>query len=518
MIGFRSAEGAIRIGADGAEWLAWRLKDETLVSGRMTSSYSVEAALDQWLGRAARFGLKPKRVWLIAGAASCAHRHLRIPGRDLSVVNQAIPFAVSEELPLPTDQMWWTTRATQAKGKPHTDVDLVATPRSLFDPWEDALLERKLDVAGRIPEGPLLWQELAAIRGSEIDMLTVWSERRATIIRGTEEGMSSLIAFVRGPGESWEALCPDLTRPLNAVTEGKVVLSIFTSDRLRRRILSIPDLIPSNSENRLTLEVFHGVPEEVSVAASLLALRRVRIEKRAPEILFVDHETARSRKDLREAAKSVQVSWEMTASAVLVVLLLAMFWYSSTVNKTRAEALEPSVQMMALESSILGNRIKALEDLVDNRVDWGSVWLELSQKIPGTIQFKEFSYGQGSGFRIGGVANDLPNLDHLDTILKGVEYFDNIRIQKTETADKKISFQIFADFTKSSDVDPYLVEDPHRILPGVGEKGGPEPGANQTPPNGAKGKKGGKKQAQDAPKPPNAQASPAETSEGGGKA
>jgi hypothetical protein len=86
--------------------------------------------------------------------------------------------------------------------------------------------------------------------------------------------MSGLQAFVRGPGESWESLLHDLRRPLQNLDTTKPILSVFTADRLRKRILSLEDLVPSNSENLLTRDIFHAVPEEVAVAVSLLAMRR----------------------------------------------------------------------------------------------------------------------------------------------------------------------------------------------------------------------------------------------------
>jgi len=466
MIGRKGAEAAIRVGTDGAEWLVWRMSDETLLSGRMTASYSVDSALDQWLGRAARFGLKPRRVWLVAGAASCAHRRIQIPGTDPQVVEKALPFAVQEELPLPLDQMWWT-HSTQPEPSGVTTVDVVATPRSLFAELEGVLRERRLEIAGRIPEGPLLWHELAAIRGSEIDLLTVWGERRFTAIRGTETGMSSLLAFVRGPGESWQALVPDLRRPFQVVEEGKTILSIFASDRLRKRVLSLEDLIPPTSENRLNREIFHGVPEEVSVAASLLAVRRLRIEKRRPAMTFGDVEVVRAAEELRKVARSLEVPYQSIGVAALAVLSLALWWASATIDSRYAELCRESIFPLRDKQELIENQVNALKDLKKVRTDWGSVWLQLSQQMPETTLLKTLSYGAGSGeVRISGNTNDLANLEQLSAILEKTGFLKNIRVPKTEPVEKKLSFQVFTEFD-SSKVKKYEVTDPYLVPAGV---------------------------------------------------
>ena len=471
MIRKRASEAAIRVGADGAEWLVWRLGAETLLSGRMTASYSVEAALDQWLGRAERFGLKPRRVWLIAGVASCAHRRLQFPGMNAAVVEQVVPLAAQEELPLPLDQMRWTSMTHQIPGDESMTVDVVATPRSLFQNWENALRERRLDLADRIPEGPLLWHELAAMRGSEIDLLTVWGERRAVAIRGTEVGPSSLLAFVRGPGESWESLVPDLRRPFQMLETGKTILSIFASERLRKRILSLPDLIPDNSENQLNRDIFHGVPEDVSVAASLLALRRLRIEKRKPVVsFFSDSEAVRPTDELRKVATSLKIPYEKLAGvAVLLALILGLWWKAGEMTGRYADSNLDSLRSMRNHQTLLDNQLSALKDIAKYRADWGSVWLQLSQEIPEHTLLKDFSYGTGSGVRINGITENPNALKELDTILRKNAFFESVSIPKTEPADKKLSFQISAEF-KADEVERYEVEDPFLIPKGLESK------------------------------------------------
>jgi len=485
MIGRKKSEAAIRVGAEGAEWLAWRLNAESLVSGRMTASFSVEAALEQWLGRAERFGLRPKRVWLIAGADSCAHRRLTLGGTDRATLAQAIPFAVAEELPLPLVRMWWNYSTQPAPDGLSTFVDVVATPRSLFGEWEEVLQDHKLEIAGRVPEGPLLWRELAAIRGSELDLLAVWGERRANIIRGSELGMTGLQAFVRGPGESWESLLPDLRRPFQSVESSKAILSVFTAERLRKRILSLEDLVPSNSENFLTRDIFHGVPEEVAVAVSLLAARRLRMEKRTPDTVFTEVDRTRpAAVDIREVARSLEVPVpKVLAVAGLLALAVYLGWFSYKHNRELAGDQMLRRALLKDKQAEVGNRVSALRDAERYLADWGSVWLELSQRVPEQTLFKDLTFGVGSGFRINGNTENQESLAVLDRMLQDLEYFQKIRIQKTELADKRLNFQIFADFDASK-VERYEVGDPYAL--GVGTESAP---SKSEPAEGAKTKR-----------------------------
>jgi hypothetical protein len=385
-----------------------------------------------------------------------------------AVVEQVVPLAAQEELPLPLDQMWWTSASHQNPGDEDTTVDVVATPRNLFQDWEKALRARKLETAGRIPEGPLLWHELAAIRGSEIDLLTVWGERRAVAIRGTEVGPSSLLAFVRGSGESWESLVSDLKKPFQTLETGKTILSIFASERLRKRILSLPDLVPEISENQLNRDIFHGVPEDVSVAASLLALRRLRIEKRKPVVSFYsDTEAVRPTDELRKVATSLKIPYDKLAgAAVLMALILGLWWKSSEICGRYAESNVDSLRLLRNHQTLLDNQINALKDIAKYRADWGSVWLQLSQEIPEDTLLKDFSYGTGSGVRINGTTENPNALKELDGILRKTAFFESISIPKTEPADKKLSFQISAEF-KADKVERYEVEDPFSIPKGL---------------------------------------------------
>jgi Tfp pilus assembly protein PilN len=450
---WRQIEAAIRVGADGAEWLVWESKAEALVSGRMTASYSVTGALDQWLARAARLHMKPKRIWLIAGAAECAHRRITLPGTDLKVVSQAIPFAVEEDLPLPLSQMYWSYRTQIDEQNQSTLVDVVATPTSLFSEWEEALRGRRIEIAGRIPEGPHLWNEMAAMRGAEVDLLTVWGERRATLIRGSEASMTSLMAFVREPGESWEAVLSDLRRPFQARDESKAILSIFTSDRLRKRILALPDLIPSSSENYLNHDLFIRVPEQMVVPVSLLALRRARLEAREPSILFGDTEAGRGRGELKRVATTLEVPHQAIAAAFLLVLSLSLWWaegrigrrYVSELVETPLNALDALTE----QSAMLRQQGGALADLAKMRADWGSVWLELSQRVQEGTSFKSFSFGQGTGIRIDGTTANQGMLDGLVRMLRETGYLKNVRIPKTEPSGQALSFQILAEFDSS---------------------------------------------------------------------
>jgi len=452
MISLKISEAAIRVGADGAEWLVWQSKTESLASGRMTSSYSISAALDQWLARATRMHMRPKRVWIIAGAAECAHRRISIPGTDLKTVTQAIPLAIEEDLPLPLSQMHWTYR-TQADEATHTTlVDVVATPLNLYSEWESALEERKLDIAGWIPEGPHLWQEMAAMRGSEIDLLTVWGERRATLIRGTEQGMSSLLAYVREPGEPWEALLADLRRPFQSRDESKAILSIFTSDRLRKRVLSLPDLIPPASENLLNEDLFLGVTEQLSVPVSLLALRRLRLEGREPSVLFGDAED-RQRGEFKRVATGVEIPQQAIAVAALIVLSLSLWWASGRVGRSNMDLLQPQLDLIYQQQALLDQKREALTDLSKVRADWGSVWLQLSDQVSEKTLFKDFSFGQGMGIRIDGNAENQAGVDELVALLKKIDSLsESVRINKTGKAEKQVSFQVMANF------DPAKVE------------------------------------------------------------
>ncbi len=449
MISRKITEAAIRAGADGAEWLVWQSKTEILASGRMTSSYSISAALDQWLARATRMRMKPKRVWIIAGAAECAHRRITIPGTDLKTVTQAIPLAIEEDLPLPLSQMHWTYRTQVDEASHSTLVDVVATPLNLYSEWETVFEERKIDIAGWIPEGPHLWQEMAAMRGSDIDLLTVWGERRATLIRGSEQGMNSLLAYVREPGEPWEALLADLRRPFQSRDESKAILSIFTSDRLRKRILSLPDLIPPASENLLNEDLFLGVTEQLSVPASLLALRRLRLEGREPSILFGDSEE-RQRGELKRVATVVEIPRQAIIVGALLVLSLSLWWASGRVGRTNMKSLEPQRDQIALKQLLLDQQKEALSDLSKIRADWGSIWLQLSDQVSKKTLFKNFSYGQGMGVRIDGNTENQAGVDELVTLLKKMDPLkERVRIIKTGAEDKKLSFQIMADFDPS---------------------------------------------------------------------
>jgi hypothetical protein len=446
MISRKITEAAIRVGADGAEWLVWQSKTEMLASGRMTSSYSISAALDQWLARATRMHMKPKRIWVIAGAAECAHRRISIPGTDLKTVTQAIPLAIEEDLPLPLSQMHWTYR-TQADEATHsTLVDVVATPLTLFTEWENAIEERKIDIAGWLPEGPHLWQEMAAMRGADIDLLTVWGERRATLIRGNEQGMSSLLAYVREPGEPWEALLADLRRPFQSRDESKTILSIFTSDRLRKRILSLTDLIPPSSENLLNEDLFLGVTEQLSVPVSLLALRRLRLEGRDPSILFGDSEE-RQRGEFKRVATGVEIPRQAIAIAALIVLSLSLWWASGRLGRRNVESLQPQLDLIVQKQILLDQQKEALTDLSKVRADWGSVWLQLCDRVSTKTLFKDFSFGQGMGIRIDGNAENQAGVDELVGLLKKIDSMsESVRIIKTGAADKQLSFQVMANF------------------------------------------------------------------------
>ncbi|MCA9434618.1 MAG: hypothetical protein KC931_14660 [Candidatus Omnitrophica bacterium] len=453
-----ATEAAIRIGSDGAEWLVWGTRSETLTTGRMTASYSVDAALDQWLGRAARFGMRPKRIWLIAGAAECAHRRIVLPGTNQSMIAQALAFSVEEELPLPLDQMWWTYSTRLSEDKTSTVIDVVATPRALFEPWLAALGERKQECAGRLPEGPLLWSELAAIRGSEIDLLSVWGERRATIIRGDEQGMNNLAAFVRGPGESWEALSPELSRPFKSHQGDKSVISVFTSERLRKRVTSLPDLLPEDSQNLLNHEIFHGVGEDVTVAVSLLAMRRARMERRQPQIAFSESPDAKPAADFRPATPKIDIPSGAYGVAAMALVCLVLFFYSLRSSRQYAEAMEDKLSVMESSYPVIQERIKALDDFSEVRYDWGSVWLQMSELIPKETLFKEFSYSSGGGVRLIGTTENQKALEELVKILDDLDYLNNVRILKTAPADKKLTFTILADFD-GDEVEYYEVGD-----------------------------------------------------------
>ncbi len=451
-----ATEAAIRVGADGAEWLVWGTRSEALTTGRMTASYSVDAALDQWIGRAARFGMRPKRIWLIAGAAECAHRRIILPGTNQTAIAQALTFSVEEELPLPLKQMWWTYSTRLSDTGDSTIIDVVATPRALFAPWERALQERKQECAGRLPEGPLLWSELAAIRGSEIDLLSVWGERRTTIIRGDEQGMNNLAAFVRGPGESWEALAPDLSRPFKSHQGDKSVISVFTSERLRKRVISLEDLLPEDSQNLLNREIFHGVGEDVTVAVSLLAMRRARMERRQAPIVFSDSADAKPSADFRPTVPRIEIPSGAYGVAAMVLVCLALGWSSLKNNRENAEKLEDQLPPMKMEYPIVQERIKALDDFSEVRYDWGSVWLQLSEIIPKETLFKEFSYNSGSGIRLIGTTPNQAALEKLVDLLDDRDYFSNVRILKTAPADKLLTFTILADFD-GDDIEYYQV-------------------------------------------------------------
>ncbi len=462
MISRKITEAAIRVGADGAEWLVWQSKTETLASGRMTSSYSIGAALDQWLARATRMHMKPKRIWIIAGAAECAHRRISIPGTDLKTVTQAIPLAIEEDLPLPLSQMHWTYRTQIDEANHSTLVDVVATPLNLYSEWEATIEERKIDIAGWIPEGPHLWQEMAAMRGSDIDLLTVWGERRATLIRGNEQGMSSLLAYVREPGEPWEALLADLRRPFQSRDESKTILSIFTSDRLRKRILTLPDLIPPSSENLLNEDLFLGVTEQLSIPVSLLALRRLRLEGRDPSILFGDADE-RQRGEFKRVATGVEIPRQAIAVAALIVLSLSLWWASGRVGRRNMELLQPQLDLILQKQALVDQQKEALTDLSKVRADWGSVWLQLSDQVSRKTLFKDFSYGQGMGVRIDGTTENQAGVDELVALLKKMDCLkESVRIIKTGAVEKQLSFQVMANF------DPSKVE---RFTP----KGQPQP-------------------------------------------
>lgn len=456
MFGKRT-EAAIRVGADGAEWLVWQSKTEQLASGRMTASYSVRAALDQWLARAARLRMKPKRIWIIAGAAECAHRRITLPGTDLKVINPAIPLAVEEDLPLPLSQMYWTYRTVADEVAGQTLVDVVASPQNLYTEWEEAIAEKKVELAGIIPEGPHLWLEIAAMRGSEIDLLTVWGERRATLIRGSERAMETVTALVREQGESWEAVLNDLRRPFQGRDETKTILSVFTSDRLRRRILALPELIPVNSENYLNHDVFLGLPDQMVVPVSLLALRRIRIEARDPGMVFGDAEVGRGRVELKSIELAPELQKQVLAVAALVVLAVALWWGTMRLNRNHAERLKSNLDLIQIQQMMLDQRDQALKEVVDVRADWGSVWLQLSATISNKTVFKEFSFA-GTGIRIDGSTEDQASLDEMIEKLKATGYLTRIRITSTDQADnKKKSFQVLADFNPTK-VEPYLVE------------------------------------------------------------
>ncbi|MCG3198721.1 MAG: hypothetical protein HUU16_03500 [Candidatus Omnitrophica bacterium] len=456
---WKQTEAAIRVGADGVEWLVWQSKTERLLSARMTPGYSVGAALDQWLARAARLRMKPKRIWLIAGAAECAHRSITLPGTDPKVIGRAIPLAIEEDLPLPLSQMHWTYRTTPNEETQSTVVDVVATPIHLYTEWEEAIRERKLDLGGRIPEGPHLWHEMAAIRGSEIDLLAVWGERRVTLIRGNEKGMSSLQAFVREPGESWEALLNDLRRPFQGRDESKTILSIFTSERLRKRVLALPDLVPPTAETYLNTDLFLGVSEQVVVPVSLLALRRQRLEGRAPAVLFGDAELMRPRVELKKVATGLEVPVPAFGMAALVVISLALAWSHWRVGGRHAKELSGQVEMMDAQWTLLDQQHEALKDLAKARADWGSVWLQLSEQLPKQTLFKSFSYGLGAGIRVDGTTEGQAGVDQLVTLLREVGYLDNVRVPKTEAAEKKLSFEIRADIAPSK-IKYYEVKNP----------------------------------------------------------
>lgn len=480
MISRKVTEAAIRVGADGAEWLVWQSKTEILASGRMTSSYSISAALDQWLARASRMRMKPKRVWIIAGAAECAHRRITIPGTDLKTVTQAIPLAIEEDLPLPLSQMHWTYR-TQADEASHTtQVDVVATPLNLYAEWEAALEERKLDIAGWVPEGPHLWQEMAAMRGSDIDLLTVWGERRATLIRGNEQGMSSLLAYVREPGEPWEALLADLRRPFQSRDESKTILSIFTSDRLRKRILTLPDLIPATSENLLNEDLFLGVTEQLSVPVSLLALRRLRLEGREPSILFGDVEE-RQRGEFKRVATVVEIPRQVIAVVALVVICLSLWWSSGRLGRQYVDLLNPQLDMMVQKQTLLDQQREALMDVQKVRADWGSVWLQLSDQVSSKTLFKDFSYGQGMGIRIDGNAENQAGVDEFVSLLQKMDPLDRVRIIKTGTdeKEKKKVFQVLADFNPAK-VQKFVPKSTP-VPEGTPGAPTPTPGPNVTP-------------------------------------
>jgi Tfp pilus assembly protein PilN len=455
---WKQTEAAIRVGADGAEWLVWQSKTEVLATGRMTAPFSVKAALDQWLARAARLRMKPKRIWLIAGAAECAHRRVTLPGTDFKVVAQAIPFAVEEDLPLPLAQMYWTHRTIADEEAQSTQVDVVATPINLYTEWEEAIRERKLDLAGRVPEGPHIWQEVAAIRAGEIDLLAVWGEQRTTLIRGTKQGMSSVMAMVREPGESWEAVLAHLRRPFQDRDENKTVLSTFTSDRLRKRILALPDLIPALSENSLIHEIFLNVPEQITSPVSLLALRRLRLEGREPAILFGDMEVGRPRVEFKRVATGLEVPRQVVAVAALLILALALWLSIGRVGRRHSAEVRDSLDLLQAEISRLDQEREALSDMAKLRADWGSVWLELSEKVPAKTLFKAFSFGQGGGIRIDGTTENQASLDEFVEVMRGMSCLSHVRITKTQSADNKLSFQFLASFD-SSKVKRYEVKE-----------------------------------------------------------
>lgn len=462
-----SNEAAIRIGADGAEWLVWGTKSETFATGRMTASYSVDAALDQWLGRAARFGMRPKRIWLIAGAAECAHRRIVLPGTNPTAISQALAFSVEEELPLPLDKMWWTYSTRLSEDNSSTIIDVVATPKSLFEPWESALAERRQERAGRLPEGPLLWSELAAMRGSEIDLLSVWGERRATIIRGDEQGMTSLVAYVRGPGESWEALAPELARPFKTHQGEKSVISVFTSERLRKRATSIEGLLPEDSQNLLNREIFHNVTDETNVAVSLLAMRRLRMERRQPGMVFSATGDARPAADFRPSTPSIEIPLPAYGVGIAVAVCLALGWTSIQKNREYAEAMQGSLASMKMEYPVVQEQIQSLNHFSDYRFDWGSVWLELSQVVPKSTLFKEFSFRSGSGIRLIGTTENQKSLEELVRILNERDYLNSVRILRTAPVDKQLSFTILADFD-GEEIEYYEVQEEVKTEAGDG--------------------------------------------------
>ena len=459
------SEAAIRVGADGAEWLVWQSRSEALASGRMTSSYSHAAALDQWIARTVRLHMKLKRIWLIAGAAECAHRRITIPGTDLKVISQAIPLAIEEDLPLPLSQMYWTYRTQVDETSNSTIVEVVATPISLYTDWEEAIRERKIDIAGRIPEGPHLWLEMAAMRGSDIDLLTVWGERRATLIRGNEQGMSSLLAFVREPGEPWEDLLADLRRPFQSRDESKSILSIFTSRRLQKRIEALPDLLPPKSEHLLNSDNFLNVPEQQPIPVSLLALRRLRLEGREPGILFGDIEAQKPRVEFKRVATGVEIPWQAVAVVVALMTCLSLWWASGRVGQRFMNDLQVALGSIRDQQGLLDMEKEALSDLSKVRSDWGSVWLQLSQEISPQTTFKDFSFSQGAGIRVDGITSDQDGVFNLVNFLKKTGYLDNVRIIKTEKSDKQLSFQLLADF-KPGQVSKFLV-DPSKVPVGV---------------------------------------------------